>query len=225
MASGDRKIKKNYNSVFDKISKEKRERILDIVLTEFAANGYSAANINNIAKKADISIGSLYRYFDSKENLFLSIVEILHTEVENGMQKVLSSNASFFEKLETLFRDCQRRSEYFKKLNHIYLDLSTEGLAALSQKLSTRLEEISAFTYRILLEEAKKSGEVDPDMDTSILSFFIDNLIIMFHFSYTTEYHTDRMKIYLNEEAHDDEKLLQAQLYFLKKALAPVDKK
>ena len=137
------------------------------------------------------------------------------------MQKVLASNASFFEKLETLFRDCQRRSEYLKKLNHIYLDLSTEGLADLSQKISIRLEEISAFTYRILIEEAKKSGEVDPDLDTTILSFFIDNLIMMFHFSYTTEYHSERMKIYLNEETHDDEKLLQSQLYFLKKALAP----
>ena len=52
---------------FLNIPPEKREKILAVAVNEFAYNGFENANINVIAKKAEVSVGSLYKYFDTKK--------------------------------------------------------------------------------------------------------------------------------------------------------------
>ncbi|HOM88904.1 MAG TPA: TetR/AcrR family transcriptional regulator, partial [Spirochaetota bacterium] len=56
--------KKAHKETFERISPEKRDRIITIATKEFAKNGFKGANINIIAKKAGISIGSMYNYFE-----------------------------------------------------------------------------------------------------------------------------------------------------------------
>ena len=65
-----------FKESFQKISEEKRQRILDAAIIEFSEHGFDSANINNIARKANISVGSLYKYFDNKEDLFLTVVHV-----------------------------------------------------------------------------------------------------------------------------------------------------
>ena len=71
---------------FEKIDKEKRDRIIYVALEEFANNEYEKVSINKIIKKADISRGSFYTYFIDKEDLFLYIVkdyvELMYTFVK-----------------------------------------------------------------------------------------------------------------------------------------------
>ena len=50
---------------FDRLDESKQQRVLQAAISEFAARGYEAANINKIAEVADISVGSLYKYFAS----------------------------------------------------------------------------------------------------------------------------------------------------------------
>ena len=57
-----------------KISESKRDRILAIATTE-SRKGFKGANINEIARKANISIGSMYTYFETKENLYLTVID------------------------------------------------------------------------------------------------------------------------------------------------------
>ncbi|MGL6107794.1 TetR/AcrR family transcriptional regulator, partial [Romboutsia sp.] len=56
---------------FNNIPNEKRNRILEEAEKEFAQKGFIGANINKISKNAGISIGSMYSYFESKEDLYL----------------------------------------------------------------------------------------------------------------------------------------------------------
>ncbi len=51
------------------------------------ANGFSAANINVMAKNAGISIGSMYNYFESKENLFLAVVDYGYKVLNSHIQR------------------------------------------------------------------------------------------------------------------------------------------
>ncbi|WP_297427239.1 TetR/AcrR family transcriptional regulator [Clostridium sp.] len=60
---------------FESLPEEKKKRILDAAIEEFAANGYDKASTNSIVKKADISKGILFHYFGSKKNLFLYIFD------------------------------------------------------------------------------------------------------------------------------------------------------
>ena len=59
---------------FDKLSTGQQAAILDAAAAEFAANGYAAASLNRIIEAAGISKGSLYYYFDDKEDLYAHVL-------------------------------------------------------------------------------------------------------------------------------------------------------
>src|SRR5256885_3696625 len=53
----------------------KRRQIMDGARAVFLAQGFDAASMGEIARRAGVSKGTLYVYFDSKETLFETIVE------------------------------------------------------------------------------------------------------------------------------------------------------
>lgn len=68
---------------FKELRENKKQKILDASLSLFAEKGYSATSINMIAKKAGISKGLIYNYFESKE-------ELITTILNSGIDEVLS---------------------------------------------------------------------------------------------------------------------------------------
>ena len=56
---------------FEKIPRQEQERILTIILEEFAQNGYQRASTNAIVTRAEIPKGTLFYYFGSKKAMFL----------------------------------------------------------------------------------------------------------------------------------------------------------
>lgn len=55
----------------DKEKKARREEIVQAALRIFAAKGYEAATLDEIAEAADFGKGTLYNYFPNKEDLLL----------------------------------------------------------------------------------------------------------------------------------------------------------
>jgi AcrR family transcriptional regulator len=60
---------------FEEIREKSREKILTASLQLFAQNGYDSTTIDSIAKKAKISKGLIYNYYDSKKSILLAIYE------------------------------------------------------------------------------------------------------------------------------------------------------
>lgn len=52
-----------------------RERIKNGALIEFKEKGYSKASMRNIAKNCDMPLSSIYRHFESKEEIFREVVK------------------------------------------------------------------------------------------------------------------------------------------------------
>src|SRR5215471_15132472 len=52
-------------------------RILDVAETEFAARGYDAASLGDIADRVGIRTASLYKHFGSKRDLYIAVVHRL----------------------------------------------------------------------------------------------------------------------------------------------------
>jgi AcrR family transcriptional regulator len=216
-------LEKHFKDGFEKIAEEKQKRIMDAAIAEFAAKGFIAANINIIAKNAGISIGSMYNYFDSKESLFLTICDHGYGVLENVISSVDLEHGNIFDKIELLLRMAQKYSRQYPELNQIYLDLTSEGLSHLSQKLSKQMESITAEFSRSLMAEAKKDGVIASDIDEYVTSFCIDNLMIMLQFSYTSDYYKERMKIFAGDDAlENDEKIIQGMMRFIRGGLGPV---
>src|SRR5437667_12033922 len=55
-----------------------RERILAAAQRRFAAFGYRRTGIAEIAREAGVAAGTIYRYFESKEEVFRAVVGELH---------------------------------------------------------------------------------------------------------------------------------------------------
>src|SRR5579862_8853280 len=54
---------------------DRRQQILEAALEVFAEQGFDGATTKDIAKRADVTHGLIYFYFDSKEDLFLAAFE------------------------------------------------------------------------------------------------------------------------------------------------------
>ena len=65
---------------FQNLKEDKKDRIIDAALAEFAARPFNEASITNIVKNADISRGSFYQYFGNKENIYKYLVSYLYTK-------------------------------------------------------------------------------------------------------------------------------------------------
>ncbi|OPJ62379.1 TetR/AcrR family transcriptional regulator [Clostridium oryzae] len=63
------------NNNFEKLSEEKKKKIIDACINEFSKNGYINASTNNIVLNAGISKGTLFNYFENKRNLYLYILD------------------------------------------------------------------------------------------------------------------------------------------------------
>ena len=71
---------------FKEIRKSSRKKILDAALETFAKEGYHVSTVGLIAKKAGISQGLMYNYFQSKEEL---LNELMIGMMENLMAEFL----------------------------------------------------------------------------------------------------------------------------------------
>lgn len=214
--------KKHHKKTFEKIPEEKRETIIRTATAEFARNGFKAANINVIARNAGISIGSMYTYFESKEDLFLTVVDHGYQVLESVLADVDLEAGDIFDKFERLFRAAQQYSRQNTELIQIYLDITSEGLSHLSLMLSRKMESISARFYHGLIIESQRSGLVDKDLDPFVTAFCLDNLILLLQYSYTTDYFKERMKIFAGDDAlENDAKIIRGMMRFVRGALAP----
>ncbi|MBL9027587.1 MAG: TetR/AcrR family transcriptional regulator [Myxococcales bacterium] len=57
--------------------REARQRLYETALRLFAARGYEATTLRDIAKEAEVSPGLLYRYFDSKQAVVMALYDQL----------------------------------------------------------------------------------------------------------------------------------------------------
>ena len=69
---------------FEEIREEKKKLIMEVGLELFANDGYYSTSISKIAKKAGISKGLMYNYFESKEHL-LKVITL------DGLNEILES--------------------------------------------------------------------------------------------------------------------------------------
>ncbi len=81
---------------------DKRERILKAALKIFAQKGFYPARISDIAKEAGVAEGTIYIYFDSKEDLILSVFREKMGQWMERLSAMLSEAESSKEKLRII---------------------------------------------------------------------------------------------------------------------------
>ena len=206
----------------DNITPEKRERVIRVAAEEFARVGYTHANTNIIAKKAGISVGSLFKYFGSKENCFLTVLNDGLHQLENSLSTILASNEPTLLKIERIVHLVPEYSRTNGEMTRLYFEATHEGESEHIRDFCKRFEGLTAKAYRKLMKDAKAEGILPADADEEIYAFCMDNLFIMLQFSYTCSYFEQRKEIYLSKKKAENDTYLTTQIMkFIRGALMP----
>jgi AcrR family transcriptional regulator len=81
-----------------------RPRILLAARDRFAATGVDASSLRGIASDAGTSIGMVYYYFPTKDDLFLGVVEDVYVRLLADLEAALGGADTFGAQVEGLYR-------------------------------------------------------------------------------------------------------------------------
>lgn len=197
---------------FNRISEEKRNKIFDTAINEFAEHGYESANINNIALKAGVSIGSMYKYFKNKEELYLAIIHFGVENLKSILELTIQGEEDLLGKIEKIIRAIQSYSRSNINLTKLYNQMTNENHSGLVWEIVSDMEGVTAKLYASFIEEAKENGKIREDADAKLFAYFLDNLFILLQFSYSCEYYKGRLKMFVGEDVFDRDDLVAEQL-------------
>lgn len=95
---------------------QRRRQIIDAAVPLLMRQGFHKTTTRQIARAAGVSIGSLYEYVPSKEDLLFLVCEAIHQEMERGVSTALATAAQGREALAAVIREyfhvCQRMSDH-----------------------------------------------------------------------------------------------------------------
>jgi AcrR family transcriptional regulator len=207
--------------LFDRLPDDKRRMILDSAAAEFARSGFTAAKVDQIAARAGISVGALYKYFGNKEICFLAVLDDGVRELEARLDQVMSSETEPWARIEAIVRLIPEHSRRHAEVLRLYHEIGGEGLSDLGRDFCQRFEGMSARCYSALLAEARSAGVVHPDLDEDYAAFCLDNIFMALQFSFSCDYHKLRKAIYLGPQKDaNDEALVARTLHFLRYGLS-----
>ena len=213
-------IEKRYKDAFERASDSRKEKILEVGIEEFSSKGFENANINVIAKNAGISIGLMYKYFSTKEDLFLTCIQRGCSILDESLEDIMKSDDKILNKAEQVIRTIcyhsKRNSNYIK----LYNEITSEKNPELARMLAREIEFPTSRKYITSIAQAFAKNDVRQDLDPRLFAFFLDNLLTMLQFSYTCDYYRERFEIYtgINVDEMDDEKVVSQLLKFIESA-------
>jgi len=94
---------------------QRRRQIVDAAVKLFIKQGFHKTTTRQIATAAGISIGSMYEYIASKEDVLYLVCESIHAEVEKGVCEAMSragGRNALSEVIREYFMVCQRMSDF-----------------------------------------------------------------------------------------------------------------
>jgi len=94
----------------------RRRQIADAAVQLFIDRGFHKTTTRQIARAAGFSIGSLYEYFASKEDILYMVCESIHAEVERGVTAAMTQAAGGRDALAKIIHEyfmvCHRMSNF-----------------------------------------------------------------------------------------------------------------
>ena len=135
--------------MFFKMTKNQIERKLKILksaVKSFAASGFHISDIDNIAKNAGVGKGTLYRYFQNKEDLFFESVKYCMDEMYDEIGKKLE-NVSYNDFVGVLF---DAHMDYYREHEETYM-LVANAILQMPQNSINFFHEMHREKMKIIL--------------------------------------------------------------------------
>jgi AcrR family transcriptional regulator len=158
---------------------QRRLQIVDAAVRLFIEKGFHKTTTREIAQTAGISIGLLYEYVASKEDVLYLVCEAIHAEVEHGVSEALKRAKKGRDVLAEMLREyflvCDRMSDHILL---IYQETRT-----LPQQWRKRVLENEVKITDIFVETLKhlvESGDL-PHLDKQSIELIAHNISVLGH--------------------------------------------
>ncbi len=164
--------------LFHALEPEKKQRILNAALDEFAGKGFKRASTNEIVKKAGIGKGMLFYYFGSKTELFEFLCEYaLEFAANEYAGHFKAETGDFIERYRQLSEIKRRAMDEFKHLlnfvTHIYLDDQCEFTKRYSEQIKN-LRERATKTLFDNLDCSLFKDDLKPDLTVKYIIWLME---------------------------------------------------
>jgi AcrR family transcriptional regulator len=156
---------------------ERRRHIIDSTVTLFIDHGYHKTTTRMIARAAGFSIGSLYEYVSSKEDLLYLVCKTIHEEVQKAVEEALSDSVGDKERLAEVIRQyftvCDNMSD------HILLMYQVTQFLPQKWKERVLVNELN-ITDIFITTLGQMSGKKNfPVLDTNIRNLVGHNISVL----------------------------------------------
>lgn len=147
--------------IVDKVQKRKDIALscIDLLLEK----GIKRLTVSEVAVQAGVSKGSIYDYFENKEDI---VFEIIRNDIENYQDQLyaqITPNISTREKMFLLFDFLLNDNDMFEKHQNLYKEYISINLGTENQSMCEFNQECSSFfrsTIEQLITEGINKGEI-----------------------------------------------------------------
>ncbi|MEJ5301283.1 MAG: TetR/AcrR family transcriptional regulator [Thermodesulforhabdaceae bacterium] len=176
--------------VFDRLPLEKKERIIQVSIEEFADHGFHQASINRLVSRLGIAKGSIFQYFGSKEKFFAFIFDYAVELAKNRLRGVRENtkNLPFFQRVKSILWAGIDFVEQHPNIYRLYLKMIFHENFPLREELLKKVHLLSADYLKPLVDDAISRGELRNDLDIDFVVFFIDSMLDRFLQAYTVAF-------------------------------------
>jgi len=161
---------------FYNLSEEKRQRIFQAAVSEFASHKFSEASLNRIVKAAKIPWGSFYQYFEDKEDLYLYVIKEMSKYKWDALKQAGVENMAgdFFdtirEKIATLIALRKRNPDYAQIA--LLQEMDDDDFVRKVRGDSTK-------RWKEIIERDKKRGIIKSEIDADVMIDMFYNYVLL----------------------------------------------
>jgi len=157
----------------------RRRQIIDAAVQLFIEKGFHKTTTRQIARAAGLSIGSLYEYIESKEDVLYLVCDAIHAEIEQGVNEALKRTTQGRNSLSEVIR------EYFlvcHRMNDHILLIYQETQSLPPQWRNKVLENEVRITgiFMEVLAQLMASGEL-PALQEKYIELVAHNITVLGH--------------------------------------------
>jgi len=164
------------------MDEEKRARIINSAIDEFAKYPYEKASTNNIVKNAGISKGLLFHYFGSKKDLYEKLVEfVLNTLSDKMTSQIDWEQTDIFERIkQSVICKMKLQKAYPNMINFIYNVIennnakSIDEIVSMYEKYGVDVGSIIGKLYSHNIDYSKFSDQTSTDKSINIIRWSLE---------------------------------------------------
>jgi AcrR family transcriptional regulator len=158
---------------------KRRRQIVDAAVGLFVEKGFHKTTTRQIAAAAGFSIGSLYEYVGSKEDVLYLVCDAIHDEVERAVSEALSrakrGKGALTEVIREYFMVCHRMSDHV-----LLIYQETQSLPPQWRKRVLEKEVRVTGIFMDVLARLIGSGDL-PRLNEKFLELAAHNITVMGH--------------------------------------------